>query len=143
MTVCAFTIDERRGPREGGDPATLFRRQAMKRRQLKFGKGFRVAIGNERSQAAEMVIPPGAAEGDSKNRHDGADQWLFVVAGTGRATINGKKYPLSAGTLLLIERGDEHEIRNVGRSLLRTLNFYVPPAYGSDEKPLMAAKPGG
>jgi mannose-6-phosphate isomerase-like protein (cupin superfamily) len=115
----------------------------MKRKQLKLGKGFRVAIGNDRSQAAEMVIPPGDAEGDPQNRHDGADQWLFVVAGSGRATINGKKYQLSAGTLLLIERGDKHEIRNVGRSLLRTLNFYVPPAYDSSEKPLKAAKPGG
>ena len=58
----------------------------MKRKQLKIGEGFRVAIGNERSQAAEMVIPPGDAEGDPENRHDGADQWLFVVAGTGRAS---------------------------------------------------------
>ena len=115
----------------------------MKRKQLKLGKGFRVAIGNERSQAAEMVIPPGDAEGDPQNRHDGADQWLYVVAGTGRATINGRKYPMSAGTLLLIERGDKHEIRNTGRTLLRTLNFYVPPAYATDEKPLKAAKPGG
>ena len=31
--------------------------------------------------------------------------------------------------LILIERGEKHEIRNNGRSLLRTLNFYVPPAY--------------
>jgi hypothetical protein len=35
----------------------------MKLKHLKFGKGFRVAIGNSRSQAAEMVIPPGDAEG--------------------------------------------------------------------------------
>ena len=115
----------------------------MKRKQLKLGEGFRVAIGNERSQAAEMVIPPGDAEGDPENRHDGADQWLFVVGGTGRATINGRKYPLSAGSLVLVERGDRHEIRNTGRTLLRTLNFYVPPAYANDEKPLKAAKPGG
>ncbi len=30
----------------------------MKRKLLRFGKGFRVAIGNRRCQAAEMVIPP-------------------------------------------------------------------------------------
>ena len=29
---------------------------------------------------------------------------------------------------MLIEHGDEHEIRNTGRTLLRTLNIYVPPA---------------
>ena len=55
----------------------------MKRKHLRFGKGFRVAIGNARSQAAEMVIVAGDAEGGPQNRHRGADQWLFVVSGTG------------------------------------------------------------
>lgn len=36
----------------------------MKRKNLRFGKGFRVALGNRRSQAAEMVLAPGKAEGD-------------------------------------------------------------------------------
>ena len=105
-------------------------------KRLRFGRGFRVAGGNRRAQAAEMVIPPGDAEGDACNRHRGADQWLFVVAGTGRALVNGRRYKLSPGTLLLIERGDEHEIRNDGRGLLRTLNVYVPPAYSADGEEL-------
>jgi hypothetical protein len=45
----------------------------MKRKHLRFGKGFRIAIGNDRSQAAEMVIAPGDAEGGARNRHRGAD----------------------------------------------------------------------
>jgi mannose-6-phosphate isomerase-like protein (cupin superfamily) len=57
----------------------------MKRKQLRFGKGFRVAINNRSAQAAEMVIAPGEAEGDPQNRHRGADQWLYVVSGTGYA----------------------------------------------------------
>jgi len=60
----------------------------MKRKLLRFGRGFRVALGNRRSQAAEMVLPPGKSEGDSRNRHRGADQWLYVILGTGRATEN-------------------------------------------------------
>jgi mannose-6-phosphate isomerase-like protein (cupin superfamily) len=107
------------------------------------GKGFRVALGNRHSQAAEMVLPPGAAEGDARNRHHGADQWLFVVAGSGTATINGKRYALKAGMLLLIERDDEHEICNTGRGALRILNFYVPPAYSKSGDPLPSARPGG
>jgi oxalate decarboxylase/phosphoglucose isomerase-like protein (cupin superfamily) len=43
--------------------------------------------------------------------------------------------------LLLIERGDRHEIRNTGRGLLRTLNWYVPPAYDRRGNELPAAKP--
>ena len=109
----------------------------MQKKTLRFGRGFRIALGNARSQAAEMVIPPGDAEGDSHNRHRGADQWLFVVEGHGVARINGRRHRLGPGTLLLIEKGDEHEIRNVGRGLLRTLNVYAPPAYDKhgDELP--------
>jgi mannose-6-phosphate isomerase-like protein (cupin superfamily) len=107
----------------------------MRRKQLRFGKGFRVMPGNRRSQAAEMVLPPGGAEGDPSNRHRGADQWLFILSGVGRALVNGRRYKLSPGTLMLIEHGDRHEVRNVGRGLLRTLNVYVPPAYRKDGEP--------
>jgi mannose-6-phosphate isomerase-like protein (cupin superfamily) len=113
----------------------------MKRKQLRFGQGFRVALGNLRSQAAEMVIEPGDAEGGPTNRHRGADQWLFVVAGKGVAKIKGTRYPLKPGTLLLIEHSDQHEIRNNGRKQLRTLNFYVPPAYKKNGVELRRAKP--
>ncbi len=109
----------------------------MKRKKLRFGMGFRVAIGNRRSQAAEMVVKPGNGEGDPRNRHRGADQWLFVKSGRGVAIVNRRRYPIGAGDLLLIEKGDEHEIRNTGRTPLKTLNFYVPPAYdrSGDENP--------
>jgi mannose-6-phosphate isomerase-like protein (cupin superfamily) len=113
----------------------------MKRKHLRFGKGFRVAIGNARSQAAEMVIPPGEAEGNPENRHRGADQWLYVIAGKGSALVNGKRYALRPGTLLLIEHNDKHEVKNTGREYLRTLNFYVPPAYSPSGTELPAGKP--
>jgi mannose-6-phosphate isomerase-like protein (cupin superfamily) len=45
--------------------------------------------------------------------------------------VNRRRYDLGPGTLVLIEKGDEHEIRNTGRGLLKTLNIYVPPAYDS------------
>jgi mannose-6-phosphate isomerase-like protein (cupin superfamily) len=108
----------------------------MRKKLLRFGKGFRVAFGNARAQAAEMVIPPGDCEGGPDNRHRGADQWLFVVAGTGVAIVNGRRSPLREGSILLIEKGNTHEIRNTGRTLLKTLNVYVPPAYRSDGEEL-------
>lgn len=113
----------------------------MKRKNLRFGRGFRVAVGNARSQAAEMVLPPGKAEGDAHNRHRGADQWLFVVSGTGVAKINKRRYALKPGSLLLIEHGDEHEICNNSRGILKTVNFYVPPAYDSKGDELPPGKP--
>ena len=76
-----------------------------------------------------MVVEPGGCEGGPDNRHRGADQWLFVLSGRGSATVNGKRIPLREGTLLLIEKGDTHEIRNNGRTRLETLSVYVPPAF--------------
>src|SRR5689334_12736207 len=114
----------------------------MKSTMLRFGKGFKVLIGNQRSQAARMVIEPGEAEGNRDNRHHGADQWLLVVSGSGVATINGRRHLLRPGRLLLIERDDRHEIRNTGDEPLKTLNVYVPPAYSRDGDELRPAKPG-
>jgi len=108
----------------------------MNSKTLRFGKGFRVAFGNRRAQAAEMVIAAGDSEGGPDNRHKGADQWLYVVDGSGTAIIEGRRRKLSPGTLLLIERGTQHEIRNTGKALLRTLNVYVPPAYDKSGEPL-------
>jgi mannose-6-phosphate isomerase-like protein (cupin superfamily) len=109
----------------------------MKRKQLSFKRGFRVAIDAKHAQAAEMTIAPGGKEGGPDNRHRGADQWLFVVSGSGEARIEGRKIELAPGTLLLIERGEKHEIRNSGNEALKTLNFYVPPAYtkAGNERP--------
>ena len=70
---------------------------AVKLRNLSFREGFRVHRGNRRSEAAEMVIAPGDAEGDPRNRHRGADQWLFVVSGTGLARVNGRRHALRRG----------------------------------------------
>lgn len=113
----------------------------MKHKKLRFGRGFRVALGNRRAQAAEMVLAPGGSEGGADNRHRGADQWLYVVAGTGTAVVNGRQVALARGQLLLIERGDRHEVRNTGRRPLRTLNVYVPPAYARDGDLRSAGKP--
>jgi len=109
----------------------------MKRAAPRFGHGFKVLTGNRRSQAATMTLGPGDCEGGPDNRHRGADQWLFVEAGRGTAIVNGRRIALKPGSLVLIERGDRHEIRNTGRTPLRTLSVYVPPAYTTqgDELP--------
>ena len=108
--------------------------------QLRFRPGFFVVLGNERTQAATMVIAPGESEGGPDNRHRGSDQWLYVVSGSGRATLGGRRRTLRAGTLLLIPRGTTHEIRNTGRKPLETVNVYVPPAYTKSGNPRPAGR---
>ena len=114
---------------------------AVKRTVLRFGRGFRVIFGNRQSQAAQMVLSPGGSEGDAINRHRGADQWLYVVSGTGVAKVNRRRHALQPHTLLLIESGERHEIVNTGRVPLKTLNIYRPPAYRPDGNELPRARP--
>ena len=64
---------------------------------------------------------------------------LYVVAGTGAATVvsrggRPRSVKLRSGNLLVIEKGEPHQIRNTGKKPLTTINFYVPPAYRSDGK---------
>ena len=113
----------------------------MRSKTLRFGEGFRVAFDVRRAQAAEMVIAPGDSEGGPDNRHYGADQWLFVVSGTGVAKVvaepgKHRRIALRPGILLVIERGERHEVRNTGRTLLKTLNFYYPPAFDARGDPV-------
>ncbi len=113
----------------------------MKRKHLQFGRSFKVIFGNARSQAAQLVIPPGECEGGPRNRHRGADQWLYVVSGQGIIRSGKRRLPLREGTLFFIEHGDLHEVRNTGRTVLKTLNFYVPPGYTRSGDELSRAKP--
>jgi mannose-6-phosphate isomerase-like protein (cupin superfamily) len=112
----------------------------MQHRHLQFGHGFKVVLGDEHSQAAQMTLAPGSTEGGPDNRHRGADQWLFVVSGQGLAVVGGEEVSLREGTLVLISRGQTHEIRNTGDGPLKTLNVYVPPAYTPEGDELPAGK---
>lgn len=112
----------------------------MQHRHLRFGEGFKVVLGDEHSQAAQMTLAPGGSEGGPDNRHKGADQWLFVVSGEGLAIVESQRVELREGTLVFIQRGETHEIRNTGEEPLRTLNFYVPPGYTVDGDELPAGK---
>jgi mannose-6-phosphate isomerase-like protein (cupin superfamily) len=101
----------------------------MKTFEFKGKSSWKVFRGTKRSQSAEMVIKPGDAEGGADNRHPRSDQWLFVISGRGVAKVNGRAVLLTPGTLLLVEKNETHQILATGRGLLKTLNFYSPPAY--------------
>ena len=112
----------------------------MNSKRFRFGRGFRVAISNKYAQSAEMVLGPGENEGGADNHHRGADQWLYVVSGKGVAIVDGKRLALVPKTLVLIERGENHEIRNTGSTPLCTVNLYVPKAYEKNGDTLPAGR---
>jgi mannose-6-phosphate isomerase-like protein (cupin superfamily) len=116
------------------------RGETVQHKHLQFGQGFRVVLGDEHSQAAQMTLEPSESEGGPDNRHRGADQWLYVVSGAGAAIVNGERVELREGTLLFIRHGDRHEIRNTGDGPPKTLNVYVPPAYTDEGEELSAGR---
>jgi mannose-6-phosphate isomerase-like protein (cupin superfamily) len=84
-----------------------------------------------------MTLAPGAESSEaSANEHAWAEQWLYVVSGTGTARIGRRSVALAPGSLLLIQKREPHVIRAGARSRLVTVNIYVPPAYGKDGEPL-------
>jgi mannose-6-phosphate isomerase-like protein (cupin superfamily) len=101
----------------------------MKQHLFRLQSEFEVGLGNEHAQAAEMVLPAGESTGGPDNVHEDSDQWLYVVSGEGEAIVKGTAVTLSPGTMLLIEKGEPHEIRNTGDVPLKTVNIYIPPEY--------------
>ena len=99
----------------------------MRREQLHFPDGWREAARNAQAAAATMLLAPGTAEGGPDNLHPASDQWIYVAAGEGTAIVAGQAHALRPGVLLLVERGETHEIRNTGAEPLQTLSIYVPP----------------
>jgi mannose-6-phosphate isomerase-like protein (cupin superfamily) len=93
-------------------------------------------------QAAMMTLRPGGASDDEpSNEHSGSEQWLFVISGSGEAKIGKRRgqlrrIKLEGGSLLIIEKGELHQIINTGKRPLRTINFYAPPAYDEHGEPV-------
>ena len=93
---------------------------------------FKVLLDGDSAQAATMTLKPGQSSSDEVvNEHPRCEQWLYVLAGTGRARVEKRSVTLKEGSLLLIEKGEAHRITNTGRKPLMTLNLYAPPAYTS------------
>jgi mannose-6-phosphate isomerase-like protein (cupin superfamily) len=104
-------------------------------------KLFAPLIESRTIQSAMMALKPrGSSSDEPENEHAGAQQWLFVVSGSGRAIVSGRTVKLRDGSLLLIERGEMHQITNTGRGELVTINFYAPPAYDADGEVKSAVK---
>jgi mannose-6-phosphate isomerase-like protein (cupin superfamily) len=103
---------------------------------------FKVLASSDFAQAAMMVLRPGQKSDEHvENEHPNAEQWLFVVSGTGAAHVGKRRFAIADNSLVLIEKGEAHQIENTGRRRpLITLNFYVPPAYDQKGEVRLVAK---
>jgi mannose-6-phosphate isomerase-like protein (cupin superfamily) len=100
---------------------------------------FEVLHATGASQAAMMTLAPGETTGEAgQNEHPWAEQWLYVLQGEGE--VNPGRKRLEPGALLLIEKGEPHQIKNTGTMPLVTFNVYAPPAYDGAGDPLWQVK---
>jgi oxalate decarboxylase/phosphoglucose isomerase-like protein (cupin superfamily) len=103
---------------------------------------FKLLHATRSAQAAMMMLPAGGTSDESpSNEHASSEQWVFILAGLASIRIGKSKRALRTvrigrGMLLLIEKGELHQIKNIGRGPLRFLNLYVPPAYDSSGEPI-------
>jgi len=103
------------------------------------GKMFQPLLNSTSVQAAMMTLRPGEVSGEFGDEHPRAEQWVLVLSGTGTAIGKSSRIGLRAGSLLLIHRNEPHQIKNTGRKIFVTMNFYAPPAYTPDGEVRRAA----
>lgn len=87
----------------------------------------RVLVTGRHTQLVLMTLRPGEEIGVETHEH--GDQFIRVEAGTGRATLDGRVYPLRDGTAIVIPAGVAHNVINTGSSPLHMYILYSPPTH--------------
>lgn len=85
----------------------------------------RVLFTGQNSQLVVMDIPPGGEVG--AETHPYTEQTLFFLSGTGEGELNGKKFPVGPGDVIVVVPGTEHNFRNTGTQALKMYTVYAPP----------------
>ena len=85
----------------------------------------RVLFTGKKSQLVVMSIPPGGEVG--KETHKYTEQTLFFLSGKGEGELDGKKFPISSGDVVVVVPGTEHNFTNTGAEALKIYTVYAPP----------------
>jgi mannose-6-phosphate isomerase-like protein (cupin superfamily) len=81
-----------------------------------------------RSQLVVMSLKPGEEIG--MEVHHDVDQFLRIEAGTGKAVLDGKEYPLEDGTAVVVPAGVEHNFINTSKDQdMKLYSIYTPPEH--------------
>ena len=86
-----------------------------------------VLFTTERSQLVLMTLRAGEEIGEEV--HEGIDQVLAFVAGTGEAVIEGQRSPVRVGSVVVVPGGTRHNFINTGATPLRLVTVYTPPEH--------------
>jgi len=85
----------------------------------------RVLWTGKHTQLVIMTIPPGGEIGEEV--HEGIDQILSFVSGTGEARVGGETKPVEPGDLVVVPAGTKHNFVNTGPNPLVLYTVYGPP----------------
>jgi mannose-6-phosphate isomerase-like protein (cupin superfamily) len=87
----------------------------------------RVLWTGDHTQLVIMTIPPGGEIGEEV--HEGIDQILTFVSGTGEARVSGRTRNVAAGDLVVVPAGKKHNFVNTGPNPLVLYTVYGPPEH--------------
>ena len=115
-------------------PASLVNSQILKKmsyhtniiKDTEENKNFRqVLFTGKNSQLVVMSIPPGGEVGAETHKY--TEQTLFFLSGTGEGELDGKKFTIVPGDVVVVVPGTEHNFTNTGTADLKIYNVYAPP----------------
>lgn len=84
-----------------------------------------VLFTTELSQLVLMSLKPGEDIGEET--HEGIDQVLTFVSGTGEAVIEGESRPVKTGSIVVVPAGTKHNFINKGDEAMKLYTLYAPP----------------
>lgn len=85
----------------------------------------RVLFTGMNSQLVVMNIAPGTEVGVETHKY--TEQTLFFLSGTGEGILNGKKFPIGPGSVVVVVPGTKHNFWNTGSEPLKLYTVYAPP----------------
>lgn len=79
------------------------------------------------TQLVLMAIPEGGEIGGEV--HEGHDQLLYFVAGSGIAKIGETQCDVTDGDVSIVSSGEFHNFKNTGSGMLKLFTTYSPPEH--------------
>ena len=81
-----------------------------------------------RAVKGEMIIyPPGTAA--SRHHHEGAEHFMYMLAGRGTAYAGERPIPVHKGDLIYYDERESHHLRSEGEEDMVFVEYFVPGVY--------------
>ncbi|CAN5193712.1 hypothetical protein BH20ACT13_BH20ACT13_18450 [soil metagenome] len=90
-------------------------------RRVRVGFPHHSQVGNASTATVYFELDPGTHVG---LHQDSSEELLLILEGEGEATVGKETAVAQAGAVLTVPALEPHDIRNVGRGILRVLGFF-------------------